>query len=92
MDVATISLETNLVIYICDLKTMVSNPKLMLVTTVSDKMSKDTLRQIKQAELAREYKRKLGYASTGQLIKLISQGKLANCNVTAQDIVRALDI
>ena len=53
-------------IYICDLNTMVSKPKLMLVTTVSDKMKKYTVRQIKQAELAREYQRKLGYASPGQ--------------------------
>lgn len=79
-------------IYACDLNTMVSKPKVMLVTTVSERMSKYTHRQIKHAELAREYKRKLGYASTGQLIKLISQGKLANCDVTAQDVVRALDI
>ena len=79
-------------IYACDLNTMVSKPKSMLVTTVSERMSKYTHRQIKHAELAREYKRKLGYASTGQLIKLISQGKLANCDVRAQDVVRALDI
>ena len=79
-------------IYICDLNTMVSKPKVMLVTTVRDKMLKYTQRHIKQAELAREYKRKLGYASTGQLIKLISQGKIANCNITAQDVVRAFDI
>ena len=79
-------------IYICDLNTMVSKPKVMLVTTVRDKILKYTQRHTKQAELAREYKRKLGYASTGQLIKLISQGKIANCNIAAQDVVRALDI
>lgn len=64
----------------------------MLVTTVRDKMVKYTQRHTKQARLAREYKRKLGYASTGQLMKLISQGKITNCNITAQDVVRALDI
>ena len=71
---------------------MVSKPKLMLVTTVTDRMKKYTVRQVKQAELAREYQRKLGYASPGQLIKLIGQGKLVNSNITAQDVVRSLDI
>ena len=70
-------------IYICDLNTMVSKPKLMLVTTVNDKMKKCTVRQVKQAELARKYQRKLGYASPGQLIKLVGQGKLINSNITA---------
>ena len=79
-------------IFICNLDTMVSKPKLMLVTTVTDKMKKYTVRQVKQAELAREYQRKLGYASPGQLIKLIGQGKLVNSNITAQDVVRSLDI
>ena len=79
-------------LYICDLNTMVSKPKVMLVTTVRDKMLKYTQRHVKQAELAKGYKRKSGYASTGQLIKLISQGKIANCNITAQDVVRAFDI
>ena len=68
---------------------MVSKPKLMLVTTVTGKMKKDTVRQVKQAELAREYQRKLGYASPG---KLIGQGKLVNSDITAQDVVRSLDI
>ena len=79
-------------IYICNLNTMVSKPKLMLVTTVNDKMKKYTVRQVKQAELAREYQRKLGYVSPGQLVKLIGQGKLVNSNITAQDVVRSLDI
>ena len=71
---------------------MVSKPKLMLVTTVNDKTKKYTVRQVKQAELARQYQRKLGYVSPGQLIKLIGQGKLVNSNITAQDIVRSLDV
>lgn len=76
----------------CNLKTMVSRPKLMLVTTVEDKMKKYTVRQIKQAELAREYQRKLGYSSPGQLIRLVGQGKLVKGDATSQDVVRALDI
>ena len=41
-------------IYICNLETMVSKPKSMLVTTVNDKMKKYTVRHVKQAELATE--------------------------------------
>lgn len=73
-------------IYICDLDSMVSRPKKILVTTVHDKMKKYTVRQVKQAEIAREHQRKLGYSSPGQLIKLIGQGKLVNGTVTAQDL------
>ena len=42
-------------IYICNLDTMVSKPKLMLVTTVNDKKKKYTVRQVKQAELAMKH-------------------------------------
>ena len=66
MDVVTILTEMKSITYICNLDTMVSKPKLMLVITVTDKMKKYTVRQVKQAELAKEYQRKLG-----QLIKLI---------------------
>ena len=59
---------------------------------MNDKKKKYTARQVKQAELAREYQRKLGYASPGQLIKMIGQGQLVNGKITAQDVVRALDI
>jgi hypothetical protein len=71
---------------------MVTTNKTLLVTTVSDKKKKYSARQIKQADLAREYQRKLGYASSGQLIKMIGQGKLNNGKISAQDVVRALDI
>ena len=79
-------------IYFCDLDTMVTTNKTLLVTTVNDKKKKYSARQIKQADLAREYQRKLGYASPGQLIKMIGQGKLNNGKISAQDVVRALDI
>jgi hypothetical protein len=39
-------------IYLCDLDTMISESKLAMV---SDKMKKYSIRQVKQAELAREY-------------------------------------
>lgn len=79
-------------IYSCDLDTMVRAPKIALVITVNDKKKKYTVRQVKQAALAREYQRKLGYASPGQLIKMIGQGKLVKSDITAQDVIRSLDI
>ena len=84
-------------IYLCDLDSNVSYKsvafdKSIMVITVKDKKKLYTARQVKSAELAREYQRKLGYASPGQLIKLIGQGKLDKNNITAQDVVRALDI
>jgi hypothetical protein len=79
-------------IYLCDLDTMISEPRLAMVVTVSDKMKKYSKRQVKQAELAREYQRKLGYASPGQLIKMIGQGQLTQSGITAQDVVRSIDI
>ena len=63
-----------------------------MVMTVKDKRKLYTARQVKSAELAREYRRKLGYASPGQLIELIGQRKLDKSDITAQDVVRALDI
>jgi Reverse transcriptase (RNA-dependent DNA polymerase) len=79
-------------IYLCDLDTMLSEPRLAMVVTVSEKMKKYSKRQVRQAELAREYQRKLGYASPGQLIKMIGQGQLAKSGITAQDVVRSVDI
>jgi hypothetical protein len=79
-------------IYLCDLDTMISEPRLAMVVTVSDKIKKYSKRQVKQAELAREYQRKLGYASPGQLIKMIGQGQLTQSGITAQDVVRCIDI
>jgi hypothetical protein len=92
MDTAIRSRDAYSNIYFCDLDTIVTTNKTLLVTTVSDKKKKYSARQIKQADLAREYQRKLGYASPGQLIKMIGQGKLNNGKISAQDVVRALDI
>ena len=73
-------------IYLCDLDRNVSYKnvsfdKSIMVMTLRDKKKLYTARQVKSAELAREYQRKLGYASPGQSIKSIGQ-----------DVVRALDI
>jgi hypothetical protein len=75
-------------IYLCDFGTMIRKPRLAMVVTVSDKMKKYIKRQVKQAELAKEYQRKLGYASPGQLIKIIAQGQLTQSSgITAQDMI-----
>ena len=71
---------------------MVYKNSVLDVATVSDRKKKYTIRQIQQAELAREYQRKLGYRSPGQLIKMISHGKLDNGKIVAQDVLRAIDI
>jgi hypothetical protein len=63
-----------------------------MIASVSDNIRKYTKRELKMAELARDYQRKLGYASSGQLVKLISQGKIHNINITPQDVARATDI
>ena len=57
-------------IYLCDLDRNVSYKnvsfdKSIMVMTVKDKKKLYTARQVKSAELAREYQRKLGYASPG---------------------------
>jgi hypothetical protein len=79
-------------ICLCDLDTMVTEPRLAMVVTVANKKKKYSKRQVRQAEVAREYQRKLGNASPGQLIKMIGQGQLTMSGITAQDVVRALDI
>ena len=79
-------------IYICDLDTMVHSKHNINVVTVSKNKNKYTVRQIKQAELAGEYQRKLGYTSSGHLIRMIGQGSLCKCDIVAQDVFRAIDI
>jgi hypothetical protein len=49
---------------------MINEPRLAMLVTVSDKMKKYSQRQVKQAELAREYQKKLGmwtYPAQGEV-------------------------
>ena len=78
--------------YQCNLDTMVTECTPMLVMTVAEKMKKYTVREVRDAELAKDYQRRLGYASAAQTIKLLSQGQLTNSKVTARDVHRAIDI
>ena len=54
------------------------------VITVADNIKKYTRREVKKAELAREYLRRADYMSAGQFIKTINQGKIRNCDVTPE--------
>ena len=85
--------------YVCDLDSDVTDStyiltkdRIVLVSTVTDRKKKYSHREIKAAALARTYQNNLGPCSDGELIKLISRGKLDNNRVVAQDVIRALDI
>jgi hypothetical protein len=60
--------------------------------TVRENRNKYTTRQNQQADLAREYQRKLGFSTEQMLIKLVNRGKLKHNKITAQDAMRSLDI
>ena len=49
-------------------------------------------KEIEAAAIARTYQNNLGPCRDGELIKMISRGKLDNNRVVAQDVVRASDI
>ena len=62
------------------------------VETVQDNMKKYTKREVKQAKLAREYVRRANFISEGQLIRAINTGKIKNCEISTQDVLRSIDI
>ena len=64
----------------------------VLSLTVRENKLKYTKLQNSQAGKAREYQRKLGYSTEQQLIKLVNRNKLTNNKITAQDVMRSLDI
>ena len=64
----------------------------VLSLTVQENKLKYTKLQNSQADKAREYQRKLGYSTEQQLIKLVNRNKLTNNKITAQDVMRSLDI
>jgi hypothetical protein len=51
-----------------------------------------TKREVNGAKQAQELMRKFGYPSTGDIIKMISNGVILNCPVTIADVKRAIDI
>ena len=91
--------DTSTNTYICDLdndviesNTIAGRHIVTLVSTVSDNLKKYSVREVKQATLAREYQINLGPCSSTDLIKLVTRGKLDNNRIVAQDVIRAYDI
>ena len=85
--------------YICDLdndviksNTIAGRHIVTLVSTVSANSKKYSVREVKQAALARKYQINLGPCNRTDLIEIVTQGKLDNNKLVAQDVIRAYDI
>ena len=61
-------------------------------TTVKDNMARYSKREVAQATKARDYIRRLGVVTAGNLIKLLAAGKIKNAEITVQDVVRCTEI
>ena len=83
--------DSNSNIYVCDTGNVITQVAVG-VTTVAENLKKYTRREVKRAELAREYLRRADYMSAGQLIHAINSGKIKNCQVSSQDVLRSIDI
>ena len=91
--------DTNTNTYIRDLNNDVTDSNTVtgrhivtLVSSVSDNMKKYSARDVKQAALARKYQINSGSCSSTDPMKLITQGKLDNNRMVAQDVIIAYDI
>ena len=78
-------------LYVCDLDKHVVHVKVM-VETVKEKLSKYSKREIRDAIRARELQRQMGFMRGGELEKMISHGKLLECEISKRDVKRADDI
>lgn len=63
-----------------------------LINTVANNMDGYTTRQIRQAKLARETMKKLGFPSDEDYKWIVRTGIIKNCPVTVEDITTATDI
>ena len=63
-----------------------------LVSTVSDNLKLYSKREIQRADAEIDMFEKLGYPSEASIKRLISGGVLPGCDVTVEDIDRALSI
>ncbi len=61
------------------------------VTTVADMMKLYSKREIELAVKARALQRRLGFVSSEQLIRMISNGMLLKCDISKRDVQRAAD-
>ena len=91
--------DTNTNTYIRDLNNDVTDSNTVtgrhivtLVSSVSDNMKKYSARDVKQAALARKYQINSGSCSSTDPMKLITQGKLDNNRMVAQEVIIAYDI
>ena len=78
-------------LYTCDIESDYCTVPL-LVETVVDRMKLYSKREIRDAVKARELQRQLGFMRGGELEKMISNGKLRNCEVSKKDVRRAESI
>ena len=74
-------------LYICNYSDI--EIKSTLLTTVKENLADYSAREVKAAEEARKLSRKLGYASPGELNRIIKNGTLLNNSVTTADVSRA---
>ena len=106
-DVFVFSRHVSTNTYVCDLGTDIfqstymskhertykkGSNRIVLATTVENNKLKYSHRQIRDAARARQYQNNLGPCTDGELIKLITRGKLDNSRVVTQDLSRAHDI
>ena len=78
-------------LYVSDLKGWFDRSKKVL-TSIAEKKSLYTARELKKAELVKNLLTKLGYASVADLVNLIRSGGLINGPVTVEDVIRYEDI
>ena len=62
------------------------------ITTVEQNKLGYSKREVRDAIVAREFIRRMGYPSIRDAIELLESGSIVNCPVTVQDIVRAQNI
>lgn len=63
-----------------------------MVSTVAERESRYTKREVARAGVAREMLRKMYHPSDAALIRTINHGVMTNCGVTGKDVVIATDI
>ena len=67
-------------------------PSNIMVSTVAERATRHTKREVSRAELARTMMRKLYHPSDVGLVRTINGGVMTNCDVTGKDVIIATDI
>ena len=79
-------------LYTCDLDKHNNSIKTVLLETVLDNMKSYSKREVRDAVRARQLQRQLGFMRANELEKMISHGKLKNCEIGKRDVRRAESI